>query len=324
MTSGPDGTDLVVLIADAGPEAGLGHISRSSAVAVALGCRGVDHRCYAYGADEPLQCDGVPWAPLPGGRPPLTPGGVALVDSYRISQQALERMSESTRLVVMHDHGPAPRGAALVVSPALEEPAEGDGRWLIGLDHAPLRPGFWGLSRRQTTDPVKHVLVTTGGGRFHTLGEEIARTVSDALPAVEVTLVRGPYARSSTELERMQILTAPAAMIGPLLASDLVITSAGQTMLEAAAAGTPCLTLPVVENQRGQAQLLARLGAVRAVDPPRVSDAAAAAIALAGDPDQRRDLSERSQTAVDGYGALRLAFQIERMVHRLGSQRSET
>ena len=75
MTSAADGTDPVVLIADAGPEAGLGHVSRSSAVAVALRCRGVDHRCYAYGADEPPHCDGVRWAP-PDGRLPLTSGAL--------------------------------------------------------------------------------------------------------------------------------------------------------------------------------------------------------------------------------------------------------
>ena len=88
-------------------------------------------------------------------------------------------------------------------------------------------------------------------------------------------------------------------------------------MLEAAAAGTPCLALPVAKNQRGQAQLLARLGAIRAVDPPRVSDATTIAVALARDPNQRRELSERSQAAVDGYGALRVAFQIDRLVRRL-------
>lgn len=85
-------------------------------------------------------------------------------------------------------------------------------------------------------------------------------------------------------------------------------------MLEAAAAGTPCIALPLAKNQRPLVSQLAMLGAVRAVDPPEPKDAVAAIVELADDTDARRSLSRRSQTAVDGYGALRVAFQIEALM----------
>src|SRR5436305_9382834 len=110
----------VVIVADAGKEAGLGHISRSSAVAVALARRGVETRCYAYGADEPFERDGVSWTPLDGDDLPASSGGVLVVDTYRLPAEALSQAAAESRLVVMHDHGEPPENATLVVSAAVD------------------------------------------------------------------------------------------------------------------------------------------------------------------------------------------------------------
>jgi spore coat polysaccharide biosynthesis predicted glycosyltransferase SpsG len=242
-------------------------------------------------------------------------GGVLVVDSYTLSPDELERATESSRLVVMHDHGDMPRGAALIVAPAREKSQDAPAR-LDSLGHVALRPGFWGLPRRQLEDHVDQILVTTGSGKFDLLGQDIARTLAGALPGAEVTIVRGPYASSTSPPRGINQLDAPETLVEALLACDLAVTAGGQTMLEAAAAGTPCLALPLVDDQRRQVASLARLGAVRVVDPPSADDAAAAAVALARDADQRRDLSRRSQQAIDGYGALRVAFHVERLARR--------
>src|SRR3954467_7922490 len=102
-TAGP-----VVIVADAGLDAGLGHISRSSSLAVALRCRGIESRCYAYGAEEAFERDGVLWSPFEGDEIPVLPGGILVVDSYRFSRDALASAAESSRLVAMHDYGVVP------------------------------------------------------------------------------------------------------------------------------------------------------------------------------------------------------------------------
>jgi UDP-2,4-diacetamido-2,4,6-trideoxy-beta-L-altropyranose hydrolase len=288
----------VVIVADAGKEAGLGHISRSSAVAVALGHRGIETRCYAYGAEEPFERDGVSWTPLDGDELPAGTEGVLVVDTYRISVEELSRAAAQRRLVVMHDHGEPPANAALVVSAAVD-PA-----------NAALRPIFWSLPERQIRDTVERVLVTTGSGGFGDVGPGLAGAVAAALPSAAVSLVRGPYAESSFP-DGVEILDAPESLLAPLLAADLVLSAGGQTMLEAAATGTPCIAIPLVENQRRQAVRLAELGAVRLVD---VDHAAAAAVELAQDVEARRSLSRAGQRAVDGYGALRIASAIAELV----------
>src|SRR3954451_16749979 len=108
----------VAMIADAGGGAGLGHLSRSSAIAVALRCRGIEARCHAFGAGEAIVRDGIRWAPVGEGAVPSLAGHVLLIDSYRLSSGTISRLAESASIVLMHDQGPVPDGAAMVVSVA--------------------------------------------------------------------------------------------------------------------------------------------------------------------------------------------------------------
>ena len=302
-----------MFIADAGPDAGLGHLSRSSALAVALRCRGFESNCYARGSDESFDRDGVRWNPAPADHQLEFDGRILVVDSYLLAAQKLEEMAESTQLVVMHDHGRVPAGAALVVSPAS---APENGHLLGGLEYVPLRPEFWGLPTRSVRDHVRRVLVTTGSGKFDALGHEIAGGIASAMPEAEVTLVWGPHAGPLAAPEGVVVLAAPNSLVDALLSTDVVVTAGGQTMLEAVAAGTPCTAIPLVENQRPQVARLAGLQAVRVIDPPDPNDVARAVIEVSRDATARRDLSRRSQSAIDGYGALRVAFRIGQLVRQ--------
>jgi UDP-2,4-diacetamido-2,4,6-trideoxy-beta-L-altropyranose hydrolase len=303
-------TDPVVFVADAGPEAGLGHISRSSAIAVALRCRGIEGKCFALGAHEPFERDGVAWLPLTDEDVGTSGASVLVVDSYRLATERLARAA-SSRLVIMHDEGRPPSGAAVVVTAAGEGSSDG-ATWLAGPAYAALRPGFWGMPARTVRDTVQRVLITTGSAHFDDLSLTLAQALTDALPDARVTIVRGPFATRAAPAG-VDTANAPESLLELLLASDLVISGAGQTMLEAAAAGTPCVALALVENQRLQAELLARLGAVELFSSPDATATAAAAVALAGDAQARRRLSTAAQQAVDGYGALRVAFEIARL-----------
>ena len=76
------------LIADAGPAAGLGHLSRTGAVAVALRSRGVEVRCLAWGADDPVERDGLRWEVLARAESPAA-RGVVVLDSYEVSAESV-------------------------------------------------------------------------------------------------------------------------------------------------------------------------------------------------------------------------------------------
>jgi spore coat polysaccharide biosynthesis predicted glycosyltransferase SpsG len=300
-----------LLVADAGPESGLGHLSRLSAIAVALRCRGVEPVCRANGATEPLERDGVHWSPWAAGD--SAPGSVdtVILDSYDLD---VETVAEHlVPLVLMHDHGDIPRRASLVVSAGA--PHSDDRRHLTGLEYAALRPAYWGLPPREPGDAVRRILVTTGGGQSSELGLEIAQSVASVLPAVHVALVRGPHSQPRAT-NAVEVIDAPDSLVGQQLAADLVICGGGQTMLETAACGTPCVSLVLAENQRPQAHRLASHGGAWLGDPPEVAAVTAAVNSLVADNVRRRELGRRAQRAVDGYGALRVAFHVDALVRQ--------
>jgi spore coat polysaccharide biosynthesis predicted glycosyltransferase SpsG len=286
-------TPAVALVADGGARAGLGHLGRCSAIAAALDAAGVRVSCHAYEADAPVAIDGVEWTPLEA-----MPGApVVVLDSYSLAPEDV-----GATVVALHDSGPLPAGARLVVSVG----SRGEGV-LGGLEHAPLRRPFWDLPVRAVRSRVERVLVTTGGGVVAESGVELARLAQAEIPGAAVALVRGPFARFDAP-PGVELVAAPASLAGELLAADLVISAAGQTALEAAATGAPCIALPLVDNQRGNARALAAAGAAVVVEPG--ADVATAVAELAASLDTRAALAGRAQAAVDGRGAARIAAAI--------------
>jgi UDP-2,4-diacetamido-2,4,6-trideoxy-beta-L-altropyranose hydrolase len=298
----------VDVVADAGPQAGFGHLSRAGAVAVALECREIETRCYAFGAAEPFRRDGLDWRPLREENVSSLNGYAVVVDSYRLPPELISYVAATRRLVAMHDHGDPPEGAALVIAVAGETSDRRKG-WLTGPSYSALRPAFWGLPRREPRTTVERILVASGSGQFDALGCELAEMLAEALPAVQVSLVRGPEAKGAAPAA-VETLTAPESLLGPLLGSDLVVTAGGQTMLESAATGVPCVALTLADNQCRQLAALADAGAVRPVHPPTPAGTMAAVQELIEDDAARQRLGAAAQAAVDGYGALRIAFEI--------------
>ena len=164
---------------------------------------------------------------------------------------------------------------------------------------------FWGLPEREVRQRVERVLVTTGAAL--TDGVELARQARAALPNTSVALVRGPAARFEAPAG-VELVDSPPSLLDELLAADVVITAAGQTALEAAATGTATVAIALVDNQRRNAAALEAADAAVVVDR---DDAVAAAAALGHA--ERVALGRAGQAAVDGFGALRIAFKIARL-----------
>jgi spore coat polysaccharide biosynthesis predicted glycosyltransferase SpsG len=307
------GERVAVVVADGGPESGLGHVARSSALAVALGRLGVGVRCLALGADGPLQRDGVSWDPIARlDDVPLADASVLVLDSYRLGEGDVAGLPAAVPLVVLQEHLPPPSRAALIVSAGAEP--DGDPRRLAGLEYVSLRPAFWSAPPRDIAERVRHILVTTGGGDpVPGLGAQLAAAAHDALPEAEVTLVRGPFGFPGPPPPGVELLDAPASLHGPLLATDLAVTAGGQTLLEAAALGTPSIAVVAAENQRQQALRLAELGAARVLELP-ADELAVLLRRLDASADERRELARRSQAAVDGRGAERVAGRIAALI----------
>jgi hypothetical protein len=248
----------------------------------ALRARGSDPVCIAYGAEAPRVVDGIEWTPGPA-QPAL------LLDTYT--------MPERHALAVFHDEGEPPPGIRLAIA---IEPVPGV-ETLAGLRHAPLRAPFWGLPERRVRPAVERILVTTGGGALQAAGVATAAALRDAYPGATVALVRGPYATFEPP-PGVELVDAPPSLLPELLAADVVVTAAGQSALEAAATGAATVAIPLAPNQWPNARALQDAGAAVVVPP---DDVVAAVGAL-----DRHALAAAGQRAVDGYGALRIAWRL--------------
>ena len=289
-------TPPVTVLADAGPTIGLGHLSRAGAVAAALRVRGHEVTTVVVG-EEGVVHDGINWIPLGDGTPPGY--GPLLVDSYRVDVAALA--ARRPVATFWDGAGDPPAGVQLAI--ALSDPD--------GLRLACLRPMFWGAIARVggTESPaVRRILVATGGGATGGIAE-LTATVAAAAPGIEVAAALGPYADEALP-DGVTAIRTPPRMVDVLQDADLVVTAAGQTMLETLCVGTPCIATAVVDNQRAQLDLLAGAGGVRAAEP---SEIGAAVAALVADAPAREQLTTTGRALVDGFGALRVAALIARL-----------
>jgi UDP-2,4-diacetamido-2,4,6-trideoxy-beta-L-altropyranose hydrolase len=286
-------TPPVTVLADAGPAIGLGHLSRAGAVAAALRVRGHEVTTVVVG-DEGLLHDGIHWKPVGDLAPPGH--GPLLVDSYRVDVGAL---STARPVATFWDGaGDPPPGVDLAIT--LAGP---DGPRL-----ACLRPMFWGAIARPVAPEVRRILVTTGGGAAGGVAE-LTATVTAAAPDVEVAAALGPYADEALP-DGVVTIRTPPRMIDVLQGADLVVTAAGQTMLETLCVGTPCIATAVVDNQRAQLDVLAGAGGVRTAELDKIGEAVAA---LVGDTPARTQLAATGRELVDGFGALRVAALIAQL-----------
>ena len=298
------------MVADADAEAGLGHLARSTALAVALEELGHRVRRLGLGADSGAEIDGVTWEGA-ADVPPVAdePAAVVVVDSYRLAPRAREQAAVGRRLVEFVDTAEPSRCASLVVGGPLA-PERGPGL-VGGFAHACLRRPFWDVVPRTVAAEVRSVLVTTGAGNPGGHATAVAGAVREAVPPrAAVGLVHGPQSGDLPEIPGVEALPAAPSLLDHLLAADLVVCAAGQTAIEAAATGTPCVAVVVADNQRGQAEALGDAGAARVVDGPYPVELAAAVRELCDDETARRQLAACARKVVDGQGARRVAAAV--------------
>ena len=297
---------LIVFVADAGPAAGLGHLSRCSSLAIALQVRGATTATYGVGLRADATRCGVTWEPVSR----LDAGGASaiVIDSYGAADPLRAELAAVAPIVEFNDDPARKSDAALVI--ALEA---GSARLneLAGFKWACLGPTFW-WCRPSTPREVRRILVTTGGGDSGDLGSPLARGLGEAFEAAQVILVRGPYAPPADLGPGVTLVESPDDLFGTLNAADLVVSAGGQTMLEALAVGTPCVAMITADNQVPSARRLEAIGAVTVAES--TPGAIAAAQCLAGDPGRMLDQIEAGRQAIDGRGALRVAAAVLNLV----------
>ena len=158
-----------------------------------------------------------------------------------------------------------------------------------------LRPEFLCLPPHVVRNSADRVLVTFGGTDPTGMNDRVSRIVRHGADAFVDVPIPG---RSMAEAMRQ---------------ADLVVTSQGRTVHEAAAVGVPCLSIAVNERESRHSQLpgVVYLGLAHTLSDAAILDTVNR---LLGSYTLRREMSTTSSRAIDGRGLARVVRRIEELL----------
>lgn len=304
------------LHADGGLGVGLGHLGRCTALAHAfrkLGGKPVlldlAPQCRPW-----ARAQGLSWTGASAARWDLVVG-----DSYRLTKAGWARLRRhGRRLLVIDDFGTFSgpcdwilNGHVYASRPLLRNPIGAS--LLLGPAFLPLRREYWKPARlRRASGRIKRVLVTMGGGASAAAAARAAEIAAEVLPHAEIQAIAGPFSNAAGRaVANVAWQRELPSLRAALEDSDVVICNGGQTMYEAAFAGTPALAARLARNQEGNLRGLTAAGCALALGGPALPRyallLAAALRRLDRSPALRRSMGDAGRTLIDGRGALRVA-----------------
>jgi len=294
----------ILILPDAGPGVGLGHLTRCVALAQAFRRRGARIRFVCADPAGARWLRGLGFAVA--SRFTDGPWDLAVLDTYRLAEPVFRKVrAASRRVLVIDDLGRAPRGTDWILnsSPAADASwyASSGAKLLLGPRFHPLREEFLKpASRRPARFSAASVLVTLGGGQPCARFECVLDVVREAVPSAHVRTVRGG--------------ASAAAMRRLMLGCDLAVSGTGQTAYELAACGLPAVLIRLADNQRNNERGMVRGGAAVSAGafgstgfPRRLRRLVRH---LADDGSLRRRMGARGRALVDGRGATRVAERV--------------
>lgn len=319
----------VLILTEAGPEYGYGHLGRCVAMAHGLREAGLDVEFRLEGTAPkgflgPFAQQKGGWHSGPEGdySPAFSPLRWLVVDSYRATLPVLAQWAECAPNVLFldDDHRLAypPGHWVLNYAPTARPEHYPDAqRVLAGLAYAPLRPTFWAAAvRTRFPDAIQHAMLTLGGMPNPDLHNRLMAAIQKAMPKATLHVLLGstpadtlaPPARLNVVLHPPLDETQMAALMQQC---DIAITAGGTTLLELCATRTPAAAIATAPNQLPMLDYLVAKGAMTALPNPtepeflmRASSALGSALSLTR---RRRMADNMARHGPDGHGALRIA-----------------
>ncbi len=329
--------DTLVIRVDAGQTAGLGHMTRCTALAQAWSARG-GHVVFATaGAPDAvvgeLELQGFVVDRLPDDpgsarfEERLTPfsGAWVVLDGYAFSADQTRLRQAGHPVLAIDDLAQLDRYDVDVIlnqnvhAGDLQYPTAPETKVLLGTRYALLRREFIAHGPKATLRPgrARRILVTLGGSDRFNQTAKVLNGLSLLSEPFEATVVVGAantHAKTLTEEakrqgDRVRILKNPTNMPELMAWADIAVAAAGSTSWELAFMGLPTLAMTLSDNQRPVAVKLDAIGVSRSLgwrDDVTAATIAKAVNALLDDEAARHAMSSRGRELVDGRGADRV------------------
>jgi len=235
-------------------------------------------------------------------------------------REVLVQRAAGYRVVCVEDLGPGARLADWVVNALYSTDETSAANVSYGPAYATLRTEFLHLPPKEIRARPRRVLISFGGTDPGRLGPRCARLLQGRLD-VEIRVIVGHSALDEDYPPGIEVAHRVRSMAAEMIEADLVVTSAGRTVYEAAATGTPVAVLAQGARDATHAHLGYHSGVVFLGIGPLVDDAHVVGVVerLLGDRVLRSELSDRLRDSIDERGAARIGHRIRGMLRGLDS-----
>jgi len=249
-----------------------------------------------------------------------------ILDTTREQMRELRGLAKM--IVNFEDLGEGRELADLVFN-ALYEDFSLDDHHFGGAQYAILRDEFLFLPRRLTREKVQLITATFGGSDPNNIALHCMRVLPAEFPDIHFRVIIGPgYGHDKTEIRHLaevhtnaELIDVATDMARHLSESDLVITSGGRTVFEAAACGAPCIVICQNLREMSHRHITERDGVINLglFDADRTMSLLLRVVRkLVANPEKRAIMSERAKSLVDGLGLYRVVGLIEKIGRRKG------
>lgn len=321
--------DNIFIFTEGGGKTGMGHISRCLSLYQAFEMRGYFPQFIINGNESVvLAVSGTRYqlfdwiAEVDKTFTLLQDAGIVLIDSYKCPAFLYQLIKNKSKTAVyIDDNLRLEYPSGIVVNGVMGAEQLGykkrdDIDYLLGAQYAFLRSSFWNVSLKEINLEIKSIFISCGGND-NGLSVRIVKLVSEHFPWIYPSIVVKDI--NSPEIKELkhyaQVLAGLSAdeMKGLMGNADLAITAAGQTTYELCRIGTPFVALLTADNQAYSIGNFFKQGLVQEViDPnnPVFDTMLVNQINYFLDPEIRKAISSKMQTAIDGSGSLKLADYI--------------
>jgi CMP-N-acetylneuraminic acid synthetase/spore coat polysaccharide biosynthesis predicted glycosyltransferase SpsG len=183
---------------------------------------------------------------------------------------------------------------------------------------ATLRDEFFHLPPKPVREQPERLLITFGGTDAAGLGRRCAGLLAGRC-GVDIRVIVGPGADDQGFPDGVTVTRHTRNMAAEMREADLILTSGGRTVYEAAATGTPVAVLGQNAREATHAHLNYSTGVVFLGIGPLVDDDHIVAVVqrMLSDAQLRTELSQRLRCSIDSAGAARIAHRIRGMLKGL-------
>lgn len=321
--------DNIFIFTEGGGETGMGHISRCLSLYQAFEMRGYFPQIIINGNESVVSAVSgtryqlFDWiAEVDMTINLLQDVGIVLIDSHKCPAFLYQLIkNESKTAVYIDDNLRLEYPSGIVVNGVMGAEQLGyqkrdDIDYLLGSQYAFLRSSFWNVPLKEINPEVKSIFISCGGND-NGLSVRIVKLVSEQFPGIYLSVVvKDNNSPEISELKHYaQVLAALSAdeMKALMVNADLAITAAGQTTYELCRLGTPFVALLTADNQAYSIGNFFKQGLLQEVinpNNPAFDTMLVNQINYFLDPETRKAISSKMQTAIDGYGSLKLADYI--------------